>query len=240
MATGGSQTDAVALSTGGTRPLALGTAIYLCGSLILALLNLELPEHTSKKMVHMAVAACALFGIVVAEGRTNFVALAVILPLLVLFRRRLTASAMQIMPLALPFAALAGIFLTPSFRRSAKRSQIAWRGHRETISTWRGDWPPRTPCSTASRTQSGADSGSVERPSSRCRKISCSSQRACRATPHDSFIWILAGGGLVAFIPLLVLLGSFAIDTLRRLRADVRARARFSPSGHFSSGSCSS
>ena len=73
LATGGSQTDQLTLSTGGTRILALGTATYLVGSLVCALLNLEQArERFYRQIGHAVIAVMALFGIIVAFGRTIY------------------------------------------------------------------------------------------------------------------------------------------------------------------------
>jgi O-antigen ligase len=36
--------------------------------------------------------------------------------------------------------------------------------------------------------------------------------------PHNSYVWLLAGGGLLAFLPFAALCIAFVVDTLRRLR----------------------
>ena len=36
--------------------------------------------------------------------------------------------------------------------------------------------------------------------------------------PHNSYAWLLAGGGLLALVPFLLLAAAFIVDTIRRLR----------------------
>ena len=81
--TGTSQTASLALSTGGIRILALSTSIYLTGSLLCALLNLEV--HRGRVLAQAGdavIGLLALFCILVAFGRTTYVAVAVIVPVL--------------------------------------------------------------------------------------------------------------------------------------------------------------
>jgi hypothetical protein len=83
LATGTSQTPIRTLSTGGTRALALATAMYLAGALFLALINIARERRPRWQAAHVAIAALAAFGIVLSFGRTTFIALAVVLPILV-------------------------------------------------------------------------------------------------------------------------------------------------------------
>ena len=119
MATGQSQTDSLALSTGGTRILALGTAMYLVGSLLCALLNLERSEDRfAAQIVHAVVAGLALFGIIVSFGRTTYAAVALLIPALLILRRRLRRSLLWLVPLLVPFlivVALLAPVLDPTF-----------------------------------------------------------------------------------------------------------------------------
>ncbi len=82
VATGQSQTDQTDVSTGGFRYVSLTVAMYLAAALFLALLNLQVDRAVRRRALHLGVAALAAFGIVLALGRSTFLAVGVVLPLL--------------------------------------------------------------------------------------------------------------------------------------------------------------
>jgi hypothetical protein len=96
LATGTSQTPISELSTGGVRALSLTTGMYLAGALLLAVINLELDRSSRWRALHFAVAGLAAFGIVVAFGRTTFLALVLVLPFLLWRLRELRARALRL------------------------------------------------------------------------------------------------------------------------------------------------
>ena len=124
MATGSQQTEAQSLSTGGVRILALSTAVYLTGSLICALLNLELERQPGRQLGHAAIAGLALFGVVVSFGRTSYAAIVLIVPLLLITRRYLRRTVLIVLPLFAPLLVVLALFtpklapdLLPAFER---------------------------------------------------------------------------------------------------------------------------
>ena len=76
--TGTSQTPINILSTGGTRVLSLTTGMFLGTALVIAIVNIELEQGTRRRLVHALFGAIAAVGIVLAYGRTTFLALAVV------------------------------------------------------------------------------------------------------------------------------------------------------------------
>lgn len=83
LAAGTAQTPISSLTTGGSRTLALFVAMYLAGTLVLALVNLELDDARRRQVLHVSMIAVSTFGILLSFGRTTYVALAVVLSLLV-------------------------------------------------------------------------------------------------------------------------------------------------------------
>ena len=79
IATGTSQTPISALSTGGTRVLSLTTGMFLGTALLAALINIDLEKRTRWRLGHGLFGAIAFAGILLAFGRTTFLALAVVL-----------------------------------------------------------------------------------------------------------------------------------------------------------------
>ncbi|MEX0816677.1 MAG: carbohydrate binding domain-containing protein [Gaiellales bacterium] len=118
LATDTAQTPIRILSTGGTRTLALLTAMYLGGALILALLNLDLDRDRRRHVLHLVVAVLASLGVVLSFSRTSFVALLAILPVLVWALPQMRRNVRRLWPLWAPLAVavFAGVALAvPSF-----------------------------------------------------------------------------------------------------------------------------
>jgi hypothetical protein len=219
LATGGSQTDQVELSTGGTRVLALGTAIYLCGSLILALLNLDYDRAPGRRAVHLTIAALSTFGIVIAQGRTNFLALGLILPILFVARRQIVGAIAGYAPLAAPILAVAVIMLAalaPTLG-STLYERLFKTSSSDLNVTWRKDAANATLAGVSTEPVRGLGFG---------RTVSFSLVTPERQTlqytisgdPHNSYVWLFAGGGLLVIVPFALLCLAFIGDTLRRLR----------------------
>jgi hypothetical protein len=78
ISTGTSQTPINMLSTGGTRVLSLTTGMFLGTALIVAIVNIDLERSPRGRLVHGFFGALSAGGIVLAFGRTTFLALAVV------------------------------------------------------------------------------------------------------------------------------------------------------------------
>lgn len=218
LASGTSQTASSSLSTGGTRALALTTAMFLAGGLILALLNLDIDRDPKHRPLHAAIAALATFGVVISLGRTTFAALAVVIPVLVIGLRRMRATMVAYAPLAFVFAALS----------IAVVAQVK----------------PSLGTTLASRLTGhvGTDAAVVQRQ----RKFHAALEgfgdnpilglgfgrpvhftaidltvQTFSGDPEDSYIYVLAGGGILALGSLLVLILAFFGDTFWRVRGMV-------------------
>lgn len=112
VATGTSQTEQVDLSTGGTRVLGISTSIYLAATLFLALLNLQLETEARRRLLHIAMAVVGGAGVLLGFGRAVFAATALVILLLLVLHRRVRASLLAPLPLALPALVLAGLLAT--------------------------------------------------------------------------------------------------------------------------------
>lgn len=77
--TGTSQTPISVLSTGGNRVLSLTTGMFLGAALVMAIVNIDLETNTRRRLVHGIFGALAAVGMVLAYGRTTFLALAVVI-----------------------------------------------------------------------------------------------------------------------------------------------------------------
>ncbi|MDQ3380688.1 MAG: O-antigen ligase family protein [Actinomycetota bacterium] len=214
LATGTSQTQSVVLTTGGVRVLALSVAIYLTGSLVCALLNLELERRPGRQFVHVGIAGLALFGIVVSFGRTTYAAVVLIVPLLLLTRRYLRRTVLVLLPLLAP-ALVLGALLVPTVQptlvptlqarlsgTSTNDGAVRWRerARKAALEGIEDEW--LTGLGFGRKTTFTLESQVIR----------------IQGDPHNSFIWILAGGGLLALASLLILLTTFVVDAVRRLR----------------------
>jgi O-antigen ligase len=214
LASGTSQTQSSVLSTGGTRALALTTAMFLAGALVLALLNLESDPH-GRRTVHFVIAGLAVFGIVISLGRTTFAAVAVVVPVLLIGLRRLRRTLLAYAPLlAALLVALVAVVLqiVPSLGSTvgdrltghvANDPSLVQRQRKfDAILQGWGDGPIL-----------GLGFG---------RPVTFTSIDGTVVTfsgdPEDSYIYVLAGGGIVALGALIVLILAFVGDAVWRLR----------------------
>ena len=224
LGTGRSQTPlTAAVSTGGTRALSLGTAVYLTGSLVLALLHLELDREGRRPLLHLTIAGLALFGIVISLGRTTFAAVAVLVPLLLFGLRRMRRVLLSWLPLILPvavFLATAMLLLHPSLA-SSLTGRLTGKLSNDAALVQRRHEVHATLHGIGSSPLLGFGFG---------RPVQWvgvdGSQHTSTGDPENSYAWILAGGGALAIAALAVLMLAFYGDAWRRLRdAEHEARA---------------
>ena len=214
LATGSQQTESQSLSTGGVRVLALSTAVYLTGSLICALLNLELERQPGRQLGHAAIAGLALFGVVVSFGRTSYAAIVLIVPLLLITRRYLRRTVLIVLPLFAPLLVLLALFtpklapdLLPAVERrvtgtSSEDINVVFRDRaREAVlEDVHGEW------------LTGVGFGRIVRFEIEGRVYTIFDD------PHDSYVYLLAGGGIFALGSFLLICVLYVLDSLRRLR----------------------
>jgi O-antigen ligase len=224
MATGQSQTDQSALTTGGTRILAQGVAEFIAGSLFLSLLNLELDQVARRRALHMAIAGLSLFEIVLAFGRTTFAALAVVLPILCILFKKIRGALVVMIPLLVPFLILTALLLpkaTPQLKQTfveritksrANDPSYQWR-----VKARAAVWPQvkespligvgfgRSTTFTVQQVDRyGFPVGQVD--------------ETIEQDPHNSYIWLLASGGILSLGAFFLILVTFGVDALARLR----------------------
>jgi O-antigen ligase len=214
LATGTSQTAADTLSTGGVRVLSLGVAIYLTGSLVCALLNLELDRRGTRQPLHLLIAGLASFGIVVSFGRTTYAAVVLIVPLILVTRRRVGKTVLLLVPLLLPLLAAAALAVptaAPSLvptvgarlsGTSTNDSAVEWRTRAldTALAGVRDEW--LTGVGFGRRTEFEMNNQVIR----------------IQGDPHNSYVWLLAGGGVLALGSFLLVCGTYVVDAVRRLR----------------------
>jgi O-antigen ligase len=213
LATGTSQTPSE-VSTGGTRALALSTAMFLAGSLVIALLNLDREGVGGRWPLHLAMAGLATFGIVISLGRTTFAAVGVLVPVLFIALRRMRRSVLSILPLFIPAILLCVLILpqvAPSFGTALRdrltgevgtdASLIGRERKFHAVLDGLGEEPIR-----------GLGFGRTVRVENIDRSILFFS-----GDPENSYIYLLAGGGVLVLGTFILLVLSFFLDAIRRL-----------------------
>jgi O-antigen ligase len=215
LATGTTQQEASSsLSTGGTRVLALTTALYLTGGVVLALLNFEREQRVGRRLLHLLVGALAVFGIVVSFGRGVTFALIAVLIALFLTRRRLRSATYAVTPLLLPLLVASMFFLVhtdPGFvprvttrlsTVSSNDASIRWRQAAN-----RAIWAQVQENPTFGVGFGKGATFVVDR-----------ARWDITQDPHDSYLFLWAGGGIVTLGSFLVLFVVFLVDSWRRYR----------------------
>jgi O-antigen ligase len=222
-ATGTSVTSAVVLSTGGERVLAGSTAMFMAGALLLAVLNLEVDRSAGRTAGHLLMAALATFALVSTFQRTTFALVSLLVPLSVLVFRRIGLRAVAFLPLLAPLLVVAAIAVSkaapsllptlneritasPTSDTSAiwreKAIEAVWRQIREAPATGVGFGRNATFELNNVRTTVGQD-------------------------PHNQFIYLWAGGGLLLLGSFLLLLLVYLGESWQRFKAATREERRF-------------
>jgi O-antigen ligase len=214
-ATGTSATDQVDLSTGGERVLAGTTAMFMAGALLLALLNLERDRSAGRTALHLTMAALATFALVSTFQRTTFAVVGLLVPLLLLAFRRIGLRTAAFLPLVAPFIVVVAVLgskanpaIFPTFvdRITAspgtdpnaiwrlKRNAAVWKQVREDPVVGVGFGRPVRFISKGLHVKMGQD-------------------------PHNQFLYLWAGGGLLLLGSFVLLLAVYLIEAWRRFKA---------------------
>jgi hypothetical protein len=222
LAHGSSQVDTSSLSTGGTRVLSGSVAMYMAAALILALLNLGIDHDPRRRALHLVIAALAAGDVVLGYTRAVYVGLLVPL-LFLLFQRRIRGALLSALPLCVPFLVVGAIALGhfapslgPSFvtRISASPTKDANVQMRE-----------RSAAEVAKQFRSsplyGVGFGRASEIDVKYRDpntgLVFARQLEIGQDPHDGFLYLLAGGGLLAFVPFVLMILGFGADVFRKL-----------------------
>jgi O-antigen ligase len=221
-ATGTSATSAVVLSTGGERVLAGSTAMFMAGALLLALLNLEVDRSAGRTGGHLLMAGLATFALVNTFQRTTFALVGLLVPLAVLAFRRIGLRAGAILPLCVPFLVLAALVIpqaAPSFFQTLSE-RITASPTTDTSAQWREQaidavWPQIQEAPIT-----GVGFG-------RTASFELNNVRTTLSQdPHNQFIYLWAGGGLLLLGSFALLLLVYLAESWRRFRAGTSEERR--------------
>jgi O-antigen ligase len=206
---------ATGISTGGERVLGVTTAIYMTGALVLALLNVELTRAAGRRVLHFAVALLALFGVVVTYGRAAYVAAAIVVTLLFLTRPALRRAVASVMPVFVPLFVLVGVVLPLAIPDLVPTAIDRVSGDVNSDASWR--WREAAYLAVLGQFQEnpliGVGFGKTE-------TFTVDFMRhTITQDPHNSFLFLLGGGGALTLGSFLLLLAVFFVDAIRRMRS---------------------
>jgi len=223
LATGTSQVDTSGLSTGGLRILSGSVGTYMAAALILALLNLQLDTNARRRILHAAIAGLAAFAVTVAFTRAVYLGL--LLPIVfLLLQGRVRRALLSVLPICIPFLVLLGILagnlapqLGPTFLRriTASPTRDANVLIRERSSAEVRKQFLESPLPGVGFGRTAWVSTQYRDPQS---GIVFDRRLLIGQDPHDSYVYLLAGGGLLVVVPFFLMLIGYAIDVVKRLR----------------------
>jgi hypothetical protein len=223
-AVGGSQSLSVDLSTGGSRPLAISTSLFCAGALFMALLTIRKDPSKAHSILHLGMAGLGLAGVILGFGRGVFASVALVLLILFLVSKGVRRGVLVALPLALPFVALLALLvvrtapdLVTSFqnRISASPSQDANVIWREKANKAVFEQVRENPVFGVGFGRSSSFNIDVRSSSGFLVPV----RQDIEQDPHNGYLYLLAGGGLLALGTWLVILAVFAVDAVRRYRA---------------------
>ena len=218
MATGTVQQDAAGwnLSSGGHRVLTLTTGMYLAGALLVVLLELEREHRTGRRMLHVLVGALAVFGLLVSYGRGVYLSTAAVIIVLVLTRSALRGGARAVAPLCIPFLVLASLIVVrtdPAFVPGIVHRAASINSSSDGSIQWRRAAVAAIWAQVRENPIFGVGFGKGASFTVDFSRFTITQD------PHDSYLFLWAGGGILALGSFLFLFLVFLRDSWRRYQS---------------------
>ncbi len=221
VATGTSQAASDTLSTGGFRPLAISTSVYCSSVLFLAMLQLRDANTAGRKALHATMAVLGLIGVILGFGRAVLAASFVVCVGLIFISTRLRRSIVALLPLAAPILALAGIMLAlaaPELVTSFVE-RVSSPPTSDANVQWRVEANKAILAQVHEQPLVGVGFG---RTSEFYIDIEDSDgfmvpfREELSQDPHNGYLFLLAGGGILTLVAFIALLVTFVFDVWRR------------------------
>lgn len=222
-ATGWTVDQQGAVSTGGERVLASSTAMFMAGALLLALLNLEFDRSARRTALHLVMAGLATFALASTLARTTFAVVGLLVPLLLLAFRHVRLGAAVFLPLCAPFLVLIALLVpkaAPSFFPTLAH-RVTASPATDTSARWRSKaisaiWPQ-----VREAPLTGVGFGRTASFEVNLRRTTFTQD------PHNQFIYLWAGGGLLLLGSFVVLLIVYLGESWRRFKSSATIERRF-------------
>ena len=222
IATGSSQSAAADLSTGGTRYLALDVSLYTAAALILALLNIRYDASQRRRALHVAVVLVASFDVLIAFGRGVYVAAAVFSLILIVAYREIRRTLFRALPILAPLLIVAVLFVPPEVREVAPT--LADRVSPDVGYDASVRWREEANKAIFSQFQESPVYGvGFGRGATFTLNYE---QWVIDQDPHNGYVYLLAGGGIVLLGSFALLLLLYARDARRRFRGAMQPEER--------------
>jgi O-antigen ligase len=212
VATGTSSTAYLDLSTGGIRYVGVNPATFAAAAVLLALVNLA--GRPTRPSLHLAGLMLSGFVVVVAYTRSVYLALALVLLVGLAGSPRLRSATLRSMPILVPVALIAMLLAARAAPDlpSTLVERVTSPAATDSSVEWRARAYKTVLAGVREEPVLGVGFG---------RKTSFSlggMPNVIEGDPHNGFIYVYAGGGLLALTALVVLLGVFLADAGRRWR----------------------
>lgn len=212
LATGTSQTESFVLSTGGTRVVAITVSFFLLAALVLALLNLAHDLMPGRRLLHLTVAILSFAGIVLAFARGTSIALAVVVTVLAVTYRGVRRALVWLVPAAVPLAAAAAAFAPNYTEKVVPTLEMRLRGQLSADASvqWRVQANRAILKQFKEEPIFGVGFGAGGQFSWNGQWV------VITQDPHDDYVYLLAGSGIVGLASFALLLIAFLWDIWRR------------------------
>ncbi len=223
VSTGTSQSVSENLSTGGARYLGIGTTLYCAGGLFLALLTVRLKQGVKARLPHLAVAAVAFGCILLGFGRAVYAGVALVGVVFVVVSPNIRQAIVHALPLAVPLLVLVtiGIFhFAPQLPGDVQRrmfssptsdSNVQWRVKNNLAVMAQVREQPLYGVGFGRKSEfwidEQTDNGFI-----------VPVRVEAGQDPHNGFLFLLAGGGILTLGAFLLIVGTFAVDAVSRFR----------------------
>jgi O-antigen ligase len=189
--------------------------MFMTGALLLALLNLELDRRAGRTGLHLLMAGLATFALVYTFQRTTFALVAVLVPLFLLTFSRVRARTAAFLPLCAPFVVLIVILVPrvdPGFFPTLG-DRITASPNTDATANWRSDAYAAVWAQAREAPVTGVGFG---RPAS---FVLNDVRYTVGQDPHNQFLYLWAGGGLLLLLSFVLLLAVYLVDARRRFRS---------------------
>jgi O-antigen ligase len=186
----------------------------MAGALLLALLNLERDRPAGRTALHLAMALLATFALVSTFQRATFAVIGLLVPLAFLAFRRIGLRTAAYMPLCAPFLVLIALLVPrvmPEFFPTLK-DRITASPRTDTSAQWRIKASSAVWRQVRDAPIAGVGFG-------RQASFVAGGRRTwVGQDPHNQFLYLWAGGGLLLLGSFLLLLLIYLVESWRRFK----------------------